>query len=1302
MLTRHHIAIRILASGWCCGALLLALSLFLLGFAQPSVMAQVKQEGEFSPDDLEFFEKQVRPILANRCFECHGPEVDDPEGKLQMVSREAILSGGETGPAIDLEHPDKSLLVEAINYSGLYEMPPDSKLPDAEIETLTEWVKRGLPWPPTEQTAAIGPKKFDLEARRSEHWCWQPIANPEPPRVSQAAWIRQPLDAFVLSELDKNKLRPAPEADPRTLIRRLYFDLIGLPPSPAEVDEFLKDTSADAYEKLVDRVLASPRFGEHWARRWMDLVRYAETYGHEYDYPLPHAHQYRDYLIRAFNADVPYDQFIREHVAGDLLPEPRLNSPDHFNESIVATGFWFLGEATHGPVDVRGDEAGRFDNQIDVFGKTFLGLTVACARCHDHMFDAIAARDYYGLVGFMQSSRRQLAMLDYGHKIDSAASDLAERQLALDAKCSEYRQSLNGVPRDELAKYFAAALECISKDGPFSKPQTVKFQGEEFATTKPSGGQVTVQELAAVGDTRWDADKQLWWLDGKIGDQLAIEFSVAADGQYDLVADFTKARDYGIVKIRLDDEVIAEKIDLFAPELGKTGQQALATPLLAAGKHVLQIELIGTNKVAAPKFMFGLDYFELRAHPDELFTNLKRLIDGIAKEQSLDPKQLGLWVRALRDPRLNESDHPLYVLQQILRNGGLGDPAARAEVIAQVQRKRDEAQKLLEESPTFADFNDPKLPGWFRTGWAFDDSETPQWSVDNSQTAGQQIGRAGTVSSGRKGTPLYGVLRSPTFTLDHKFIHYRLAGREAQVRLIIDGFTLDTFNSLLFNGMSLNVDSPNRFTWLAQGQDVGNYSGHRAHLEIIDHSGGSIAVDEIRFSDHPTLADVPSDFAADLFADLPADAVFEPLHKVAVRDADEPTLAGLAEQLVRRICQQIEVDKPDTSGTALLDWVLHWNLVVDPTILQCRESIEQQLNDRQEWLRESRVPAPVFAQAIADGTGENEYVLVRGNHKTPGPEATRRMIQAIPTSEGFEMTPENGSGRLRLANAVASMENPLTTRVIANRLWHHLFGRGLVASVDNFGVLGERPSHSELLDHLATSFAEHGWSIKKTLRMIATSATYRMSSQMDPAAEEADPDNVLLHRANVRRLSSESIRDSILQAAGNLDTTMYGPSVPIYLTPFLEGRGRPGESGPLDGNRRRSVYIEVRRNFLSPMMLTFDTPSPFNAIGRRNVSNVPSQALMLLNHPFVLQQSEVWAKRLLADEKSEAGRLDRLFQEAFARIPQPDEITLAQEFLDAQRRQLVESGSSGEQNALFAWRDLCHVLINAKEFYYVH
>src|SRR5581483_6790441 len=290
-------------------------------------------------------------------------------------------------------------------------------------------------------------------------WCWRPLRAPPPPEVRNAAAVRRPLDRYLIAALEAKGLEPAPPADPRTLIRRLSFDLVGLPPSPADVEAFEADPSDGAYEALVDRLLASPQYGETWGRHWLDLMRYAETRGHEFDYALPNAHEYRNYVIRAFNADVPYPQLVLEHLAGDLLPEPRLNPAAHFNESVIATGWWYLGEWVHSPVDTRVDEMDRVSNQLEVFGKAFLGLTISCARCHDHKFDAISQRDFYALAGFLKSSNYRQVRFDTIEDEKRAGRELAalrekSERSAVDAALRSARSGL-----ERLTDYLDAARD---------------------------------------------------------------------------------------------------------------------------------------------------------------------------------------------------------------------------------------------------------------------------------------------------------------------------------------------------------------------------------------------------------------------------------------------------------------------------------------------------------------------------------------------------------------------------------------------------------------------------------------------------------------------------------------------------------------------------------------------------------------------------------------------------------------------------------------------------------------------------
>jgi hypothetical protein len=345
---------------------------------------------------------------------------------------------------------------------------------------------------------------------------------------------------------------------------------------------------------------------------------------------------------------------------------------------------------------------------------------------------------------------------------------------------------------------------------------------------------------------------------------------------------------------------------------------------------------------------------------------------------------------------------------------------------------------------------------------------------------------------------------------------------------------------------------------------------------------------------------------------------------------------------------------------------------------------------------ESAVLEPTLALAIADGTGENARILIRGNHQNPGEVVPRRFLEVLGGMD--QATPAPGSGRLELAQRMVDpRSNPLLPRIMVNRFWKHHFGEGIVRTTDDFGAMGQQPSHPELLDWLAAEFVTQGWSIKAMHRLLVTSSAYRMSSALQGESERLDPSNVTLHRMNVRRLEAETIRDTLLAVSGRLDPAMFGASVLPYLSPFMEGRGKPARSGPLDGDGRRSVYLGVRRNFLNPMFLAFDVPVPFSTMGRRNVSNVPAQALTLMNDPLVIDLAGHWAERVLADQGgTDRERIDRLFQTAFARLPSEREARDCLAFLHS-RSQATQTVQA--QNA---WADLCHVLINVKEFIYIN
>jgi hypothetical protein len=1120
---------------------LIVLPVIVLALAVPA------RAGEKTPDPaaVEFFEKKVRPVLAERCFACHSTTAKKKRGGLTLDSRAAILKGGDSGPALAAGDPEKSLLVKAIRYRDPdLRMPPKSRLAEAEVAALTAWVKMGAPWPEDRGPKTVaGGHRFDLHQRKQSHWAWQPIRPPQAlPPVKDMPWPHCAVDRFVLAGLEAKGLRPAPAADRRTLIRRVSFDLTGLPPTPAEVEAFVKDTSPEAFAKVVDRLLAAPAFGERWGRHWLDLVRYAESRGHEFDYPVPNAYQYRDYVIRAFNADVPYDQLVREHIAGDLLPEPRLHPKDGFNESILGTGFWFLGEELHSPVDIRQDKADRFDNRIDVLSKTFLGLTVSCARCHDHKFDAISQKDYYALFGFLESSGYRLVRFD--------------------------------------------ALE--------------------------------------------------------------------------------------------HNRRIARELDALRQKARPAVQRALAETLRPGAERLADYLL------AAREVMLG----------------------GAPSRPGVDRERLARWVTHLRRAAQDASD-PLHAWARAATDAGAGDPARLAErlrpMVAEGRKRSAEADAALKNADVVVDYTrsrpeewmpddvsfgtGPVRPGELRLGGEPGRPELrfcdrgaaeidPVWR--GLKAAPGAEGEPGAV--GRK--PRAGrTLRTPSFTLKGGKVFYLVRGKgmayaAVDAHLLIEG--------PLHGALVLDLNAGPEFRWVAH--DLTPYQGHRTVIEFTAAEGADFAVAMVVQADQPPWS-----------VDRPGSAL---LARLSGKEA--ATLEGLAagyQRIFLDVLKRLEEDRlvgaPGASEHARLAGWLARNaeLFSDSAGNRLAEASAPFLASQKELTarikNESRL-----APSMLDGSGVDERIHIRGVAKAPGELAPRRFLEALAGPE--RLTVARGSGRLELARQMTDPAlNPLLARVMVNRIWHHLFGRGIVGSVDNFGELGERPTHPELLDYLADRFIKEGWSVKKLVRALVLTRTYQMSSHGGPG-DAVDPDNLLLHRMRVRRLEGEAVRDTLLAVSGRLNPRLYGPSVPVYLTPFLEGRGRPA-SGPLDGDGRRSLYLAVRRNFLSPMLLAFDTPIPFSTVGRRTVSNVPAQALILMNDPLVHHQAHLWAKRVLAQPGSARERIAGMYLSAFSRPPTAAESEACLEFLREQA-----GLHAGRQDDPAVWADLAHALFNVKEFIFIH
>jgi cytochrome c553 len=996
-----------------------------------------------TPEQTEFFEQQIRPLFAEHCAKCHGEK--QQKGGLRLNSRDAILKGGDTGPAIVPSKPDESELIRAVRYDADgYQMPPDGKLPADKIALLERWVAEGAPWPKDSATTSTGSKPEDNFAKRAEHWSFQPLRLPAIPTVRNTDWARNPIDRFILHELETQGLSPAPEASRSVWLRRASFDVVGFAPGVEQVEAAIGGADPSP---LIDEWLASPHFGERWGRHWLDLVRYAESRGHEFDFDVPNAWPYRDYIIRALNDDVPYDQLVVEHVAGDLLAHHAADSqfinrldPSTGNaQSILGTGFWFFGDWVHSPVDLKQDEADRMHNMVEVFGKAFLGLTVGCARCHDHKFDPITQKDFTALSGYIAS-----------------------------------------------AAYVQTPFESLEHN------------------------RLIASQLTKIDDQAAAIVRE--WLKSHVPEPPAAEPTTSAFEQ--LIADF----------------------------------RMTATPVWSDGS------------------CFGTQ-----------------------------PRQVG-------DVRWSESvERPL-------------ESVAETPAI-----ERDRAFAAFR--PTADTLGDMGIENWNRAGRT---------------------------------------LITPTFTVGPGKVYAWIRGGCRTYAAINSHLTI---KGPLHGSLLRDHPSSDHWRWIEH--DLSRYRGHLGHLEFVLRGDNDLAVAMVVQSESP-----PS---------------------------GPPALAAPDERPLLPVIRSLNATLGSND---------------DPSVSRLQSSLRPLFEQRTALRSQIRMSSDA-APAMLEGTGVNLPLFVRGNPHKPADVVPRHFLKVFDgrAESSVEQLPE----RLALAHEIVDPDhNPIAARLIVNRIWQHYFGVGLVASADDFGRMGTAPSHPELLDWLAQELIHHDWSMKHIHRLILNSATYRMASYLPDsadetaradwaAAESADPTNVWLHRMPIKRLEGETLRDAILSASGRLDDRMYGRSIPVHLTEHHDGRGKPAVSGPLDGAGRRSVYMAVRRNFPDPLLQAFDFPVPSTTRGRRSVSNVPAQALALLNNPFVIEESARFAQRITSDPQFSSeeadhlsSRIRRAFLISYSRLPSSSEAVGAREFVEAESR---TRGSQIDDPKV--WADLCHALINSKEFLFV-
>lgn len=1103
----------------------------------------------------EFFEKKIRPILVEHCYECHSADAKKIGGNLLLDHRAGVLKGGDTGTALEPGKPEKSLLITAIRYEDdTVKMPPKGKLPAAAIADLEAWVLRGAPDPRLEPTtpASRGATWEEMLAARGKWWSLQPVQNIPVPQPAAADWSAQPVDQFVLMKLEEKGLAPAQPAEPRTLARRLSVVLTGLPPEAEQADSFVREYQAKVaakespqtvVEKYVDLLLGSPHFGERWARHWMDVVRFSETHGNEWNYEVHHAWRYRDYLIRAFNADVPYDQFIREHIAGDLLPQPRWNEQEGMNESVIGTGFYRFGEVNHDDcISLRQIGYDLLDNQIDTLTKAFQATTVACARCHDHKFDAVSTQDYYALLAVLRSSRL------VSHTIDAPT---------VNAKPIEELRELKKGIRSELANLWESDATQIGRYLLAAKAQHAKHprSAELAKDLDPARLEKWVAALA-VEKAPLEDPLEPW---------RAISIATL-DDPTKLSAEWRMLQDRYAAEDRRRTEFNAREFTSFGDfARGETagwqaGGQGLASGIAASGEFSLHHE-----GPAIVKAIFPAGYFT---------SVLSEKLNG-----------------TLRSPPL---------------------PLGKKNISFQVLGQRSSAVRLV--------------------------SNNCQLNYKN-----------------------YRALTSPE-------LHWETFSPPD------DRDSLRTYAELMT--MLDNPKFPDQLA--ALGGDKDNY--RLPWEKAAENPRSYFGVTRVVLHD---CAETP-------LADL---THFRPLFA-----GEEPTaLADVADRFGKVILASVQAwedNKATDDDVRWLDTLLRRELLSHQSTQS--SALDALTSDYRK--QEAAIAVPRVIAGIADGgPGLDQPVFVRGDCFRPGEPVPRRYLEVLAHSRA-PLTAA-GSGRLEVAESIASPDNPLTARVMVNRVWHHLFGTGLVRTVDDFGHVGDLPTHPELLDYLATQFVENGWSVKRLIRELVLTRTFQLSNQPSLAGRELDPQNRLLAHYPARRMEAEAIRDAILSASGRLDPSLYGMSVqPFREKEYVDRRLFPG---PLDGNGRRGIYI--KNNLMeSPKFLgVFNFPGGKVAQGRRDLTNVPAQALALLNDPFVLQQADLWAQRVVArPDESVAARVEGMFQTALGRLPTDSERA---NFAAAVTRLCELHGvTSGDMfRSQLVWKDIAHAIFNLQEFIFI-
>lgn len=1035
-----------------------------LALIRPAIADEKKPLAPDHPErakkGLALFKSSVRETLTKHCLDCHGGK--SVKADFDISSRELLMSSGFVTDSAGGSH-----LIALIEHTADPHMPfKEPKLPDTTIKEIRTWIDLGAPYDaPLAEKSATPVLEMIVKDSDRQFWSFRPLHAVEVPAVNDSGWCRTPIDQFIRAKQEAVKLAPNGTADRRVLIRRAYFDLIGLPPTPAQVDAFVNSKDPDAWPKLIDELLQSPQYGERWARHWMDVARFAESHGYEQDYDRPNAYHYRDFLIKALNADLPYDQFVQWQLAGDeLAPDDPL--------AMMATGFLGAGAFPTQLTEAEFESAryDELDDMVMTTGVSFLGLSIGCARCHDHKFDPIPSRDYYRMAAAFGSAIRSET------QIDLAPEENRKRQGDFDAQLAAKKQVASEFETTKLLTKF-----------------------REWLATAPAAEQLGPWETLHIVS-----------LDASSGTKLEqqADASVLATGT-------TPAK-----------EVMTVVAESFRPGVRALRVEALTHDSLPQK---------GPGRAGNGNFVLS---------------DIKVKVEPVGDEGR--------------------------------------DSVGRAS--SPSRQKASEGQDRLEAHPTLV----TKLTAARATHQQNTDSLSVAASIDSDPTSGWAVDAGG-----------IGKDQAAVFDLE-------TPGE-------ITGAARWTIT------LSFNHSNPNhslgrfRLSVSDQAQPMPEVGSSGPDAKVLH------ALEVLRKS-----------------VDESSDEWKTGLAWFATRDAEMISLRQAVTDFERQ-GPGLQLAKVMVTSEGLPHMSHHADDRGFPHFYP-----ETHLLKRGDVHQKQEVVTAGFLQVLAPGGVELAHWQV-----TP-PEGSRTSFRRA-TLAKWMTDPREGAGST-------------AARVIANRLWQHHFGRGMVSTPNDFGVSGERPSHPELLDWLASDLIENGWTLKRMHKLIMTSHTYMQSGDHDEDRATIDHENVLLWRRTPQRLEAEAIRDSMLAVSGRLDLRQFGP-------------------GTLDQNMtRRSVYFFVKRSQLIPMMMLFDWPEHLVSIGQRPVTTIAPQALMFMNSPQGRDYATAFAKRLPTDSQEHAVR--EAWRLAFGRIPTEAESAASVQFLKQQP----------EANQAIV--NLCQTILSMNEFVY--